>query len=243
MKEAACGPAAFESLQRLLQQALEGAFPHCKIEAIPLKTGWQNWQGIFSSALPFLCARQTGISPLEASIKLAACLPEQDRLFSLLEKNSGYLDFLPSAAWYACCLRTLSQAASFSGWDTTEEDFGFFSGSAPAVAGVQKTFVRLCGILRNCLAEQIPLGLSDSAASLLTRSEELSLIFALFRLRFANTKSLLPVLQETAGAFDRFYDTWRIWSPNPSLTCARAGLCLICAGGMEQGMSAAGLLP
>lgn len=243
MVESQSGFAAFGPIRRLLRQALKQAFPRCEIEKIPLKTGWRSQQGIFSSSLPFLCARQEGISPLEASKRLAACLPEQDRLFSLLEKSGGYLDFLPSDAWYAGCFCALSQAAFFSSWDRTEEDFDFFAGGSPAAAGVQKAFVRLCGILRNCLAEKILLEPSAVNGALLSQTEELSLIFSLFRLRMSGTEGLLPVLQETAGAFGRFYDTWRIWSPDPSLTCARAGLCLICAAGLERGMASAGLLP
>ncbi len=243
MRESESSLAAFEPIRRLLQQALEQTFPHCKIESIPLKTGWQNRRGIFSSSLPFLCARQTGISLPETSKKLAACLPKQDRLFSLWDPSGGYLNFLPSDAWYTECLRALSQTATFRGWDKTEEDFGFFSGASPATAGVQKAFVRLCGVLRNCLAEKIPLKPSATDAASLSRPGERALIFALFRLRLAGEESLLPVLQEAAGAFCRFYDTWRVWSPDPCLTRARAGLCLVCAAELEQGMAAAGLLP
>lgn len=243
MRESKSGAAAFEPIRRLLRQALKQAFPRCEIEKIPLKTGWQNRRGIFSSSLSFLCARQAGISPEQASKELAACLPKEDRLFSLLEPSGGYLNFLPSDVWYAECLRALSQAAAFCRWDMTEEDFGFFSGASPAAASVQRAFVRLCGILRNCLAENIPLSPSAACGAPLSRPEERELIFALFRLDTAGEESLLPVLGEAAGAFCRFYDTLRVWSPDPCLTCARAGLCLVCAAGLEQGMAAAGLLP
>ena len=58
MKEQAGGKAAYEPFGFLLRRALEQAFPHCEVEEIPIKTDWQNGQGIFSSALPFLCAQK-----------------------------------------------------------------------------------------------------------------------------------------------------------------------------------------
>ena len=119
------------------------------MEEIPIKTDWQNGQGIFSSALPFLCAQKVQIPLSNAAERLAACLPERDRLFSRLEKSGGYLNFFPSLDWYAECFQTLSKSAFFSAWSITEEDFDFFAAApSPAAARIQKTFVRLCMVLR-----------------------------------------------------------------------------------------------
>lgn len=242
MEKPAGGLAAFEHLEALLQTAQEKAFPHCEIEKIPIKTSWQNGQGIFSSSLPFLCSKKVGIPPFMVSERLRSCLPKQDRLFALSEKADGYLNFIPSSAWYDDCFLAMSQKASFSSWSATEEDFGFFAGSSPAAAQVQKAFVRLCSVLRNCLAERISFDPFGGPAPLFRQSEELALLFALFRLNIASTRGILPILLETAGAFHHFYDTCRIWSPEASYTCARARLCLICGAEMERSMKALGIL-
>lgn len=244
MKEQAGGKAAFEPFGSLLRRALEQAFPHCEMEEIPIKTDWQNGQGIFSSALPFLCAQKVQIPLSNAAERLAACLPERDRLFSRLEKSGGYLNFFPSLDWYAECFQTLSKSAFFSAWSITEEDFDFFAAApSPAAARIQKTFVRLCMVLRSCLAEKIPLDPLAASPQLLCEPEEQSLIFSSFRLALAGNGNRLLVLEEIAGAFNRFYNARRVWSPNPSLTCSRAALCLICGAGMEREMESAGIFP
>ena len=231
-------------LQQLLQKALEQVFPNCKTKQIPIRTSFLNGQGVFSSGLAFVCAASKGISPAEAADRLSVFLPGEDLLFSKIEKNSGYLNFHPSPRWYTESASFLLRSASFSAWHFTEEDFGFFCTSSPAVAELQKSFVRLCSILRNCQAEgMLSLPCPDCALALLDKPQELALIFSLARLADAKSQSLLPILLETARAFCFFYDSRRVWSPQPHLTAARAALCLTCAAWIQQGLQQTGLWP
>lgn len=175
---------------------------------------------------------------------MSVFLPGEDLLFSKIEKNSGYLNFHPSPRWYTESASFLLRSASFSAWHFTEEDFGFFCTSSPAVAELQKSFVRLCSILRNCQAEgMLSLPCPDCALALLDKPQELALIFSLARLADAKSQSLLPILLETARAFCFFYDSRRVWSPQPHLTAARAALCLTCAAWIQQGLQQTGLWP
>ena len=231
-------------LRQLLQSAQEQAFPGCKIGQIPVWTSWPGGRGAFSSSIAFLCAASKKISPAEAADKLSAFLPERDALFSSCKRCAGYLNFYPSLRWYAACAASLLQSASFSAWRLTEEDFGFFAFSSPSVQELQRAFVRLCSVLRGCRAEgMLDLPCPPSALALLRDPQELALLFSLARLADAKGQSILPALLETARAFHRLYDSWRVWSPDSRLTTARAALYLACAAGMQKALQQTDLLP
>ena len=243
--EAGYGSAAHaaEHLRRLLQKALEQAFPGCETEKVPVGTSQTGGQWFFSSGLVFSCAAVKKISPAEAADRLSAFLPARDAVFDRIEKSGGYLNFAPSAQWYAACAAFLLRNASFSAWRITEEDFGFFAGASPAVKEVQKAFVRLCSVLRGCRAEGLlELSCPPEALSLLKSPQETALLFSLARLPDDTGSSLLPSLLEVSRAFHRFYDSLRVWSPDPHLTAARVSLCLACGGRMQKSLQQLGLL-
>ncbi|MDD3193128.1 MAG: DALR anticodon-binding domain-containing protein [Oscillospiraceae bacterium] len=235
--------AAFRRLNHLLQQALQQAFPTSKIHSIPLEISRRAGPGVLSSGLSFLCAKEAGLSPALAADRLSAFLPAQDPVFDRWERSGGYLNVHLSRSWYAACAAALNRDATCA-WSATEEDFAFFRGCAPSPVAVQKTFVRLCSILRNCHTEgMLPLSCPDVDFSLLCAPQELDLIFCLCRLAEAEENSLRPILSETARAFDQFYNAWHIWSPDLRLTRARSALCLACGTGLRQGMEKTGWSP
>ena len=135
-----------EQIRHLLEKAFCAAFSQAAPEEIPVKAQLRDGLGVFSSSLPFTAAKSARTSPLSAARRILEQL-EKNALFEEVKAQSGYLNFVPSALWYAAVMEKTAEPVAFSPI-YTEEDLALDAAS-PTDREVLTAFLRLCSRLRH----------------------------------------------------------------------------------------------